>query len=103
MWPLLFRPPVPRSGSTSERSGSVFVISEKSETERKRVAGVIGLNCRAPISALEHRDRIPFPERYDRLFPGPPPHRETATRAALCADHQRADNHDGDLVPGLHP
>src|SRR2546422_11690414 len=81
MWPLLFRPPVPRSGSTSERSGSVFVISEKSETERKRVAGVIGLNCRVPISALEHRDRIAFLERYDRLFPGRPPAREAAIGA----------------------
>src|SRR2546428_825752 len=101
MWPLLFRPPVPRSGSTSERSGSVFVISEKSETERKRVAGVIGLNCRVPISALEHRDRIAFLERYDRLFPGRPPAREAAIGAALGADHQRADIRDSDLEQRL--
>src|SRR6266516_1406304 len=49
MWPLLLRPPVRRSGSSSVFSGSVLVISEKSETERKRVAGVIGRNCRIPI------------------------------------------------------
>src|SRR6059036_2882047 len=57
MCPLLLRPPVFLSGSTSARSGSGFVTSAKSETERKRVADVTGLNCRMPISALEHLDR----------------------------------------------
>src|SRR5207244_7819111 len=51
-------------------SGSLFVTSAKSETERKRVPGVIGRNCRMPILALEHGDRVAFFERDDRLFPG---------------------------------
>src|SRR2546425_8426134 len=101
MWPLLLRPPVRLSGSTSERSGSVLVTSEKSETERKRVAGVIGLNCRMPISALEHRDRVAFLQPHDRLFPGRPPARETAVGASLGADHQRTDVRDADLEQRL--
>src|SRR6266850_5295006 len=72
MWPLLLRPPVRRSGSSNVFSGSVFVISAKSETERKRVAGVIGRNCRMPISALEHLDGVARFEGDDRLFPGRP-------------------------------
>src|SRR2546421_165847 len=55
MWPLLLRPPVRRSGSSSDFSGSLFVTSAKSETERNRVPGVIGRNCRMPMSALEQR------------------------------------------------
>src|SRR6185312_2557188 len=58
MWPLLLRPPVRFRGSSSDFSGSVLVISEKSETERNRVAGVIGRNCRIPISALEDLDGV---------------------------------------------
>src|SRR5947209_716973 len=65
MCPLLLRPPVFLSGSTSARSGSGFVTSAKSETERKRVAEVTGLNCRMPISALEHLDRVAFFQRHD--------------------------------------
>src|SRR5438552_15171578 len=52
MWPLLLRPPVRRNGSSSDFSGSVFVTSAKSETERNRVPGVIGRNCRMPISGI---------------------------------------------------
>src|SRR2546425_1998399 len=63
MWPLLLRPPVRRSGSSSDFSGSLFVTSAKSETERNRVPGVIGRNCRMPMSALEHGDRVAFFER----------------------------------------
>jgi len=44
MWPWLSRPPLLVSGSTSDFSGSVRVISAKSDTERKRVPFVIGLN-----------------------------------------------------------
>src|SRR5205814_7933420 len=73
MWPLLLRPPVRRNGSSSDFSGSVFVTSAKSETERNRVPGVIGRNCRMPISALEHGDRVAFFERDDRLVPGRAP------------------------------
>src|SRR3989442_699199 len=70
IWPLLLRPPVRCSGSSNDFSGSLFVISAKSETERNRVPGVIGRNCRMPISALEHGDRVAFFECDDRLFPG---------------------------------
>src|SRR2546422_7015336 len=73
MWPLLLRPPVRLSGSSSERSGSVFVMSAKSDTERKRVAGVTGLNWRMPISALEHRDRVALFQGDDRFLPRRPP------------------------------
>src|SRR5438309_10015818 len=73
MWPLLLRPPVPRFGSSSDFSGVVFVISPKSDTERNRVAGVTGLNCRMPMSALEHLDRVALFEGYDSLLPCWPP------------------------------
>src|SRR5262245_1865363 len=68
-WPLLLRPPVRRSGSSSDRSGVVSVTSAKSETERNRVAAVTGLNCRMPISALEDLDRVALFELHDRLLP----------------------------------
>src|SRR4029077_9411700 len=94
MWPLLLRPPVRRNGSTSDFSGSVFVISAKSDTERNRVAGVTGLNCRIPISALEHRDGVAFFKGHDRLFPCRPSagacHAQT-TSAPPGAHDQRAD------------
>src|SRR5438094_7526853 len=103
MWPLLLRPPVRRNGSSSDFSGSVFVTSAKSETERNRVPGVIGRNCRMPISALEHGDRVAFFERDDRLFPGRATARtagETA-RAAPGAHHQGAHVGHGDLEQRL--
>src|SRR6266480_46790 len=103
MWPLLLRPPVRRSGSSNDFSGSLFVISAKSETERNRVPGVIGRNCRMPISALEHGDRVAFFERDDRLFPGRATARtagETA-RAAPGAHHQGAHVGHGDLEQRL--
>src|SRR2546428_13003703 len=90
MCPLLLRPPVFLSGSTSARSGSGFVTSAKSETERKRVAEVTGLNCRMPISALEHLDRVAFFQRHDRLLPGRPPAAVAAQAAPLGAHHHGA-------------
>src|SRR2546430_5467845 len=75
IWPLLLRPPVRLSGSSSERSGSVFVMSPKSDTERKRVAGVTGLNWRMAISDLAHRDPVALFQGDDCLLPGrPTPH-----------------------------
>src|SRR6266850_1624138 len=97
MWPLLLRPPVRFSGSSSDFSGSVFVMSAKSETDRKRVAGVIGRNCRMPISALEHLDGVARFEGDDRLFPGRPTALIAAVRAALGAHHQRADGRHRNL------
>jgi hypothetical protein len=44
MWPWLSRPPDFFSGSVSDFSGVARVISEKSETERKRDPLVTGLN-----------------------------------------------------------
>src|SRR2546425_6661638 len=90
MCPLLLRPPVFVSGSTSERSGSVFVTSAKSETDRKRVALVTGLNCRMPMSALEDLDRVAFLQRDDRLLPRAAGSRVTPVGAPLGAHHQRA-------------
>src|SRR6266480_5579353 len=104
MWPLLLRPPVRRNGSSNDFSGSVFVTSAKSETERNRVPGVIGRNCRMPISALEHGDRVAFFERDDRLFPGRatarPAGRETAG-AAPGAHDQGAHVRHSDLEQRL--
>src|SRR5437879_7309427 len=90
MCPLLLRPPVFVSGSTSERSGSVFVTSAKSETDRKRVALVTGLNCRMPMSALEDLDRVAFLQRDDRLLPRAAGSRVAPVGAPLGAHHQRA-------------
>src|SRR6185503_3164871 len=101
MWPLLLRPPVRLSGSSSDFSGSVFVMSAKSETERKRVAGVIGRNCRMPISALEHLDGVALFEVDDRLLPGRPPALIAAIRTALRAHHERADGGHGDFEQRL--
>src|SRR5882762_79749 len=101
MWPLLLRPPVRFSGSSSDFSGSVFVMSAKSETERKRVAGVIGRNCRMPISALEHLDGVARFEGDDRLFPGRPPALIAPVRFALGPHHQGADPRHGNLEQRL--
>src|SRR5947208_14911737 len=101
MWPLLLRPPVRRSGSSSDFSGSPFVTSAKSETERNRVPGVIGRNCRMPMSALEHADRVAFFECYDRLLPrratARPGRRETAGTAPGA---RRGGPHRGDADTG---
>src|SRR2546428_6458439 len=89
MWPLLFRPPDFVSGSVRERSGSVFVTSAKSETERKRVAAVTGLNCRMPISALEHLDRVAVLQRHDRPLPRAAGSPVTPVGEPPCAHLQR--------------
>src|SRR5215207_7467634 len=70
MWPWLSRPPLFLSGSVSDFSGVLRVISVKSETLRKRVPLVTGLNWRIPIgrSALEDVD-LALTEGHDRLFP----------------------------------
>src|SRR4051812_31036570 len=62
MWPWLSRPPDFLRGSVSDFSGVLRVISAKSETLRKRVPLVTGLNWRIPIGrlALEDLDRVPF-------------------------------------------
>src|SRR6266568_5325500 len=101
MWPLLLRPPVRRSGSTSDFSGVVFVIPSKSETDRNRVAGVTGLNCRMPMSALEHLDRVALFEGHDRFLPGRPPPDVAAQGATLGAHHERANVGHGDLEQRL--
>src|SRR5882762_9855883 len=101
MCPLLLRPPVRLSGSSSDFSGSVFVMSAKSETERKRVAGVIGRNCRMPISALEHLDGVALFEGDDRLLPGRPPAGVAPVRLALGAHDQGPHARHGNLEQRL--
>src|SRR3712207_5249831 len=68
-WPWLLRPPLPRRGSRRDFSGVVRVISSNPDTERNRVAGVIGRNCLMLISALEHGDRVAFLQGDDCLLP----------------------------------
>src|SRR5438132_3213362 len=101
MWPLLLRPPVRLSGSSSDFSGSVFVTSVKSETERNRVAGVIGRNCRMPISALEYLDGVALFEGDDRFLPGRPAAGVPPVRAPLGAHDHRADVGDRHLEQRL--
>src|SRR6059036_1747686 len=76
-------------------------MSPKSDTERKRVAGVTGLNWRTPISALEHLDRVPVLQDHDRLLPGRPHALIAPVGAALGAHHERADIGDGHLEQRL--
>src|SRR5512143_2466652 len=89
--PLLLRPPVRRSGSSSVRSGVALVTSAKSLTERNRVAAVTGLNCRMPISALEHRDRVAVLQLHDRFLPGRAPADVPPVAALLRAHHEGPD------------
>src|SRR5713226_1591431 len=93
MCPLLLRPPVRFSGSTSDFSGVVFVIPSKSDTERNRVADVTGLNWRMPISALEHLDRVALFEGHDRLFPRRPA-ADVAAVAAPLGPHDEGPYRD---------
>src|SRR3954463_10751150 len=67
--PCALRPPLPCSGRTSDFSGSVRVISAKSETLAPRRPGVVGLYLRIPItlvSQLLSLGRL-LPEQVDRL------------------------------------
>src|SRR5438874_8103293 len=101
IWPLLLRPPVPRRGSTSDFSGVVFVISPKSDTERNRVAGVTGLNCLMPMSALEHLDRVALFERHDGLLPRRAAAHVAAIALPLGAYHQGPHVRHGHLEQRL--
>src|SRR5207302_9737780 len=101
MWPLLLRPPVRRRGSTSDFSGVVFVISPKSDTERNRVAGVTGLNCRMPMSALEHLDRVALFQGHDRLLPRRPAAHVAAVALPLGSHHQGPHIRHGHLEQRL--
>ncbi len=49
MCPWWLRPPLARTGSVRERSGSLRVISVPSVTDRNRLPGVTGLNFLMPI------------------------------------------------------
>src|SRR4029077_9916927 len=101
MCAVVLRPPVPRFGWSSDFSGVGFVISAKSDTERNRVAGVTGLNCRMPISALEPLDRVALFERHDRLFPGRPAAVVAAVGAGLGRRRDGAYGGDGHLEQRL--
>src|ERR1700681_540435 len=101
MWPLLLRPPVRRSGSRSDFSGVVRVISAKSDTDRNRVPGVTGLNWRMAISPLEDVDRVALFERHDGFFPCRPPTHVAGVGAPLGAHHERPDAGHADAEQGF--
>src|SRR3954447_21919727 len=63
--PYEFRPPDFGFGARSERSGSVFVISEKSETVWKRRPALVGLRLRRAMSgSLEEVDAVAGHQRH---------------------------------------
>src|SRR5256886_14750246 len=76
-------------------------MAPKSDTERKRVAGVTGLNWRMPISALEPRDRVTLFQGDDRLLPGRPPPDIAPVAAALGAHDHGAHGRHVDLEQRL--
>src|SRR5256886_17076309 len=78
-------------------------MAPKSDTERKRVAGVTGLNWRMPISALEPRDRVALFQGDDRLLPGRPPPHIAPVAAALGAHDHGAHGGHVDLEQRLDP
>src|SRR5690349_2838485 len=68
LWPPLLRPPVFGFGPTSDFSGVVLVISEKSETVWNRRPALVGLRLRSAIAAtsvLEQVDRVALGEGDD--------------------------------------
>src|SRR5207302_64249 len=73
----------------------------KSDTDRNRVAGVTGLNCRMPMSALEHLDRVALLEGHDRLLPRRPAAHVAAIALPLGAHRQRPHVRYGHLEQRL--
>src|SRR3954451_4365791 len=97
--PWTLRPPVLGFGTTRLRSGSVFVISLKSETVWNRRPALVGLRLRSAMvssSAFEQLDVIVRVERDDGpLGVGPLAHAEGAPVAlALALAVERVHLHD---------
>src|SRR5579875_394086 len=72
--PCTFRPPLPCSGRTSDFSGSLRVISEKSEPLAPRRPGVVGLYLRIPTCfsltnrSAEDIDPVALGQGHDRAL-----------------------------------
>src|SRR5215469_16811838 len=72
--PCTFRPPLPCSGRTSDFSGSLRVISEKSEPLAPRRPGVVGLYLRIPTCvsltnrSAEDVDPVALGQGHDRAL-----------------------------------
>src|SRR5215469_4412687 len=72
--PCTFRPPLPCSGRTSDFSGSLRVISEKSEPLAPRRPGVVGLYLRIPTCfsltnrSAEDVDPVTLGQGHDRAL-----------------------------------
>src|SRR3954463_15458955 len=66
--PCTLRPPLPCSGRTSDFSGSLRVISTKSDTLEPRRPGVVGLYLRIPMSdtPAEQVDPVARGQAHDR-------------------------------------
>src|SRR4051795_2989239 len=107
--PSALRPPDFLRPSTSERSGSVFVISAKSGYETNRRPGLVGLGLRMGIGlrllealqALEDRDGLARRHLDDRLLPRPRAARRVAAALGLGLHRHRVDLDDVDVEERL--
>src|SRR5437870_401044 len=104
MRPRLFRPPDLRRGAVSDGSGSVLVISAKSNPVWKRRPGDVGRYCTVgiPLGSLEEVDAAALGERHVGLLPVGTPS-EVATDAPDLAElATRPHLLDPDLEEQLH-
>src|SRR3954449_4580313 len=106
--PRALRPPDFVRPSTSDFSGSVFVISAKSGYVAKRRPGLVGFGLRVGIGAalqalqaLEDRDGVPRAHLDDGLLPRARAAVDQAAALGLALDRHRADLDDVDVEERL--
>src|SRR5436309_918199 len=104
MRPRLFRPPDLRKGAVSDGSGSVLVISLKSNPVWKRRPGDVGRYCNVgiPLGPLEEVDAAALGERHVGLFPVGSPSEVSTDAPDLAELAARPHLLDPDLEKQLH-